>query len=61
MLNENEYADVIAKKLMIYRKVRVPTISEKEAKYILADLISRGFKVRYENGFFVLEGFSGKK
>jgi hypothetical protein len=57
---DKEYTDVIMEKLKKYRKVKVPTLSEREVKYILADLISRGYKVRYEDGFFIFEGLQDR-
>lgn len=54
---DKEYTDVIMEKLKKYGKVKVSMLSEREVKYVLADLISRGYKVRYEDGFFVFEGF----
>jgi len=53
----DEYTDVLIEKLKKYGKVKIPTVSDWEVKQILADLILRGYKVRYEDGFFVLEGF----
>jgi hypothetical protein len=50
---DKEYTDVIMEKLKKYGKVKVSMLSEREVKYVLADLISRGYKVRYEDGFFV--------
>jgi hypothetical protein len=58
---DNEYTDVLMRKLRKYGKVKVPMLSEREVKYILADLISRGYKVRYEDGFFVFEGFRDRE
>jgi hypothetical protein len=57
----DEYSNVLLKKLKKYRKVKVPVVSEHEARYILADLISRGYKVRYEDGFFILEDHRGQQ
>jgi hypothetical protein len=50
----DEYVNVLLRELLKYGRIKIPSISEDHAKKILAMLIVKGIKVKFENGYLVL-------
>jgi len=49
-----EYVRILKDQLPRYGKIRIPTITEEQAKRILAKLKAIGLDVRFEDGWFIL-------
>jgi len=49
-----EYVRILKDQLPGYGRIRIPTISEEQAKRILAKLKAIGLDVKYEDGWFIL-------
>ncbi len=49
-----EYVRILKEQLPRYGRIRIPTISEDQAKRILAKLKAIGLEVRFEDGWFTL-------
>ena len=49
-----EYVRILKDQLPRYGKIRIPTISDDQAKRILAKLKASGLEVKFEDGWFIL-------
>jgi len=49
-----EYVRILKDQLPRYGKIRIPTISDDQAKRILAKLKAIGLEVKFEDGWFTL-------
>jgi len=49
-----EYVRILVEQLPKYDKVRIPTVSDEQAKRILAKLKAKGLNVEFKDGWFIL-------
>ena len=49
-----EYVRILVEQLPKYEKVRIPMVSDSQAKEILMKLKAKGLNVKFDNGWFIL-------